>query len=48
MTAKNKITYADAGVDIERGDEFVDKIKARVRSTPPASGLTATKSFPKP
>ena len=33
MTAKNKITYADAGVDIERGDEFVERIKARVRST---------------
>ena len=33
MTAKNKITYADAGVDIERGDEFVERIKALVKST---------------
>src|SRR5438034_1279640 len=30
---KNKITYKDAGVNIERGDEFVERIKAKVRST---------------
>jgi len=33
MTIPNKITYKDAGVDIERGDEFVERIKAKVRST---------------
>jgi phosphoribosylformylglycinamidine cyclo-ligase len=30
---QQKITYKDAGVDIERGDEFVERIKAKVRST---------------
>jgi phosphoribosylformylglycinamidine cyclo-ligase len=33
MTISNKITYKDAGVDIERGDEFVERIKGKVRST---------------
>jgi phosphoribosylformylglycinamidine cyclo-ligase len=33
MTVAQKITYKDAGVDIERGDDFVERIKARVRST---------------
>lgn len=33
MTGQTKITYKDAGVDIERGDEFVERIKAKVRST---------------
>lgn len=33
MTIPNKITYKDSGVDIDRGDEFVERIKARVAST---------------
>ncbi len=33
MTVKKKITYADAGVDVERGDAFVENIKKRVKST---------------
>jgi phosphoribosylformylglycinamidine cyclo-ligase len=33
MAQPKKVTYKDAGVDIERGDEFVERIKARVRST---------------
>ncbi len=33
MTQAQKITYKDAGVDIERGDEFVERIKSKVRST---------------
>jgi phosphoribosylformylglycinamidine cyclo-ligase len=33
MTGTNTVTYKDAGVDIERGDEFVERIKAKVRST---------------
>jgi len=33
MAQTQKVTYKDAGVDIERGDEFVERIKARVRST---------------
>jgi len=33
MSNAQKITYKDAGVDIERGDEFVERIKKRVQST---------------
>ena len=33
MTQAKKVTYKDAGVDIERGDEFVERIRARVAST---------------
>ncbi len=33
MAQAKKVTYKDAGVDIERGDAFVERIKARVRST---------------
>lgn len=33
MTQAKKVTYKDAGVDIERGDEFVERIKARVKTT---------------
>lgn len=33
MTAQPKISYKDAGVDIETGDALVEKIKARVSST---------------
>lgn len=33
MTQPQKTTYKDAGVDIERGDEFVERIKAKVQST---------------
>lgn len=33
MTQTQKITYKDAGVDIERGDAFVENIRARVAST---------------
>ncbi|TAL28306.1 MAG: phosphoribosylformylglycinamidine cyclo-ligase [Alphaproteobacteria bacterium] len=33
MTQVQKVTYKDAGVDIERGDEFVERIKARVKTT---------------
>jgi phosphoribosylformylglycinamidine cyclo-ligase len=33
MTVAKKITYKDSGVDIDRGDAFVENIKARVRST---------------
>ncbi|HYD19508.1 MAG TPA: phosphoribosylformylglycinamidine cyclo-ligase [Patescibacteria group bacterium] len=33
MTQVQKTTYKDAGVDIERGDAFVERIKSKVRST---------------
>ncbi len=33
MTQTQKTTYKDAGVDIERGDAFVERIKSKVRST---------------
>lgn len=33
MTQAQKTTYKDAGVDIERGDAFVERIKARVQTT---------------
>ena len=33
MKAQQKTTYKDAGVDIERGDAFVDSIRKRVEST---------------
>lgn len=33
MTQAQKVTYKDAGVDIERGDAFVERIKARVKTT---------------
>lgn len=33
MTVVQKTTYKDSGVDIDRGDEFVERIAARVRST---------------
>jgi phosphoribosylformylglycinamidine cyclo-ligase len=34
MTSQpQKTTYRDAGVDVERGDEFVERIKAKVKST---------------
>jgi phosphoribosylformylglycinamidine cyclo-ligase len=33
MSQAKKITYKDAGVDIERGDEFVERIKAKVQGT---------------
>lgn len=33
MAQTQKITYKDAGVDIARGDAFVERIKGRVRST---------------
>jgi phosphoribosylformylglycinamidine cyclo-ligase len=33
MTARNSLTYADAGVDIDAGNAMVDAIKAIVRST---------------
>jgi len=33
MTAKNSLTYADAGVDIDAGNAMVEKIKPLVRAT---------------
>lgn len=33
MSTPNKISYKDAGVDVERGDAFVERIKSRVAST---------------
>ena len=33
MTLKNGLTYANAGVDIDAGNEMVDKIKPLVRAT---------------
>src|SRR5690606_22448078 len=33
MQTVQKTSYRDAGVDVERGDEFVERIKAKVKST---------------
>lgn len=45
MTQAQKLSYRDAGVDIERGDEFVERIKARVQSTYGARVMSGVGGF---
>lgn len=45
MTQAQKMSYRDAGVDIERGDEFVERIKARVQSTYGARVMSGVGGF---